>query len=152
MNQHSKAAVHAVKAAVLIEYSKNENDFEKAIESIKIACDLNPTNAYWFYLHSIVLRAHRHFMHTYRSSPTENEKNAIQQAIELSNYHNDSIMYQEIIMYNDKILNNFHSNVNKKDVFLNNKHLSDSKKMIQMIKYVKCTGYILEQLFILYVL
>jgi len=136
MNNESKAAVHAIQAAVLIEYSNHEDSFNKAIECAKIACDLNPINCYWFYLYSLVLTAQRNFLQTYKSYPTETEKNAIQKAIELSDIQNINIMYHEIMLFKNTVLHKFHSNKNKNKYF-NNKHLHDTKILVQMIKYVK---------------
>lgn len=131
MEPQSKAAVHAIEAAVLGEYSENKYDMENAIECVKLACDLNSTNPYWFYLRSKMSTDYRRLLHTYRSSPMDSEKNALQEAIVLSNTQHVDVMYQEILLMNDTILNNFHLNKNKR---LDNKHKCDSKKLFLLMK------------------
>lgn len=129
----SKATVYAIQAAVLIEYGRNENYFKKAIECVKMACDLNQTNSYWPYLHSLVLRAQRHFLNTYKSCPTINEKNAIEAAIALSD-QNVYIKYHKIILIKDEFLHNYHKNKNNFD---SDKHLFYEEKIVLMIKCVR---------------
>lgn len=131
MSYNSKAAVHAIQAAVLVEYGNNEDCFKKAVECVNLACDLDPTISYWFYLHSLVLTAQRRFLLTYKSCPTENEKSTIQQAILLSNVQNMYILYHEITLFKDIVLNN--KNKNKSQ---NHKQLSEEKQIVLMIKYV----------------
>lgn len=139
ISYHSKAAVHAIQAAVLIEYGYNEDCFTKAVECVNIACDLDPNIPYWFYLHSLVLRAHRQFLFTYKSCPTKDEISTIQQAISLSNVQNIYFMYHEITLLKDTILYDFHKNKNEinKHKTQKEKHLSIEKKIILMIKYVQ---------------
>lgn len=137
ISYHSKAAIHAIQAAVLIEYGYNEDCFKKAVECVKVACDLAPNVPYWFYLQSLVLRAYRQFLLTYKSCPTENERSTIQQAILLSNVQNIYFMYHEITLLKDTILYDFHKNKNEINKQMHKeKHLSKEKKIISMIKYV----------------
>lgn len=134
LNNESKAAVYAIKAAVLIEYGDNEDDFEKAVKCTTIACDFNPTGAYWYYFHSLAQTAHRNHKQTSHSCPSKNEMNAIQRAIFLSNTpQNPNFLYHEIILFNDIILSNFHSNKNNEHT----QNLRNAKKLVQMIKYIK---------------
>lgn len=139
ISYHSKAAVYAIQAAVLIEYGFNEDCFKKAAECVNIACDLDPNVPYWFYLHSLVLRAHRLFLLTNKSCPTEDERRTIQQAILLSNVQNIYFMYHEITLFKDSILYEFHKNKNElnKHKMQKEKHLNNEKKIVLMIKYVK---------------
>lgn len=134
LNHESKAAVYAIKAAVLIEYGDDEDDFEKAVKCTTLACDFNPTGAYWFYFHSLAQTACRNHKRASHSCPSKNEMDAIQQAIFLSNTsQNPIIMYHEIILFNDITLSNFHSNKNNEDI----QHLRNTKKLVQMIKYIR---------------
>lgn len=134
LNHESKAAVYAIKAAVLIEYGDNEDDLKKAVECTTRACDFNPTGAYWFYFHSLAQTAYRNHKQTSHSCPSNNEMNAIQQAIFLSNTsQKPNIMYHEIILFKDITLSNFHSNKNNEDI----QNLRNAKKLVQMIKYIK---------------
>lgn len=139
LNYHSKATVYAVQAAVLIEYGYTEHYFKKAIECINIACDLDPNIPYWFYLHSLVLRAYRQFLLTNKSCPSQDERNSIQRAILLSNVQNIYFRYHEITLFKDTILYDFHQNKNEinKCKMLKEKHLCKEKKIILMIKYIK---------------
>lgn len=133
MNNNSKSAVSAIQAVVLIEYGDNESYFEKAIECVKYACNLNPTNSYWLYLHSLVLTAHRYFLKSVISCPTENENNTIRQAIAVSGDQNLMyIKYCKMKLFKDTIVYNYYTNINNKS-----NYLCDVKKIAQMIMYVK---------------
>lgn len=134
MKPKSKAAIYATEAAVLIEYGGNKDYFERAEECSQKACNLNPSNSYWFYLHAIVLRTRRHFLQSFKSCPTDNEINAIEQSIMLSDVQNLFIRYHEIILFKETTLYNFH---NKKNVLSTNIFRDDFYKVVDMIKYVK---------------
>lgn len=128
----SIAAIHAIQAAVYIEYGHDECYFKQADEYSKLACTLDPINPYWFYLHSLVLRAYRIFLNTNLLGPTENEKNAIQQSIALSDDQNIIyIKYHEILLFKDTVLSEF-----RNDKLKNIKLLSNYNTIVKMIKYV----------------
>lgn len=133
MKSTFKAALYAIEAAVLIEYGYNENCFEKAEECAKKACDLNPLNYYWFYLQSLVLKTKRHFLQTYKSCPTIDEKNGIEKSIKLANVQNLFIRYHEITLCKETAFYNFH----KKNKLPANTHRDDFNTVLNMIKYVK---------------
>lgn len=149
LNHQSKAAVSAIRAAVLIEYENNEDHFMKAIECVNIACDLNPTNYYWFYLNSLVLTAHRYFSQSNKSNPTENEKSAMQKAVELcDNDQNIYVKYREVELFRDEVYYNFHTNKNTKDAY--SKYICECQKIVQMIKYVECNFFLLVKINVIY--
>lgn len=137
MNDRSKAVVHAIHAAVLLEYSDSEDCFMEANECAETACNLDPTFSYWFYLHSLVLTAQRQFLYTKKSYTGVKENKAIQQAIKLSDTLNIYIKYHEIILLKDDVLYNFYSKN-----YPSFKHVSDCKKIISMIKYVSLLLFI----------
>lgn len=126
----------AIQSAVFIEYGNNEDHLKKAVECGKMACASNPTNAYWFYCHSLALTAYRRFLQTFKSTPNKNEMNAIQEAITKSNIQNPNIKYHEIILFKDTVLHNFH--LKKKNIYNcpSDQHSCNTKKLIQMIQYV----------------
>lgn len=129
MNKKSLATVLAIKAAVLIEISDNEEGFINAINSAKYACLLEPSNSYWFYIQCVVERAHRKFKEIDESSPTENEINSLCEAMDLSQNKNINIKYHEIIIRNDEI-------EDKTYTLLVHKHTYDSKSLLDKIKCV----------------
>lgn len=136
MESKPRAAVHAVRAAILKEYGRSTSYLKKASECAKKACDLDPKTSYWFYTYSLVLTAQRHFLLTHKSCPTEDEITAIQEAILLSNGNNTLYNYHRMILDRDTIIYKFHSMKNKNKSFLD-KNLKDNKNIVQMIKYIK---------------
>lgn len=102
MDNKSKAAVYATRAAILIEYGKSLECFKNASKYAKEACELDPTTSHWFHIYSLVLTAQRQFVYTHELysterlllqknalCPTENQINfAIQQAISSSDGNN----------------------------------------------------------------
>lgn len=138
MNHESEAAIQAIQAAVLLEYSDSKDCFMEANECAQKACDLDPTCSYWFYLHSLVLTAQRQFIFTTKSYSGVKENKAIQEAIKLSEAHNVYIKYHEMILLKDTVRYNFYSKNNPSF-----KHESGCKTIINMIKYVKLSNYFL---------
>lgn len=135
MDPKSRAAVHGVRAAVLIEYGGNAQYLKKACEYAKKSCETDPNNSYWFYIYSLALTSQRKFLQSYKSNPTENEKNAIQQAILLSNGKNPIFKYHEMLLNRDTIFQNFHKNKNDKSIIATN--LKENKAIVKTIMYVK---------------
>lgn len=64
MDDKSKAAVHAIHAAILIEYGDDLDCFKNACEYAQKACILDPETSHWFHIYSLVLIAQRQFIHT----------------------------------------------------------------------------------------
>lgn len=137
MDTQSKAAVYAVRAATLTQFGVNGKILKKACEFAQKACVIDPITPYWFYNYSLALNAERHYLHTFRSYPTENEINAIQQAIMLSDGNNTSFNYHRMELDKDTIIRDFHTNSNKNDKVMIEKNYQRNKKIVQMIKYVK---------------
>lgn len=136
MDSKSRAAVYAVRAAILIEYSGNPVYLKKAIDSAKKACDLDPSVPYWFYIHSLSLTAYRHFLLTHKSKPSDSEINSIQQAILLSDGDDTNFNYHRMILDRDNTIRYFHDNKNVKDKYVYYKNQQDNKTLVQMIEYV----------------
>ncbi|XP_050544978.1 uncharacterized protein LOC126907616 isoform X2 [Daktulosphaira vitifoliae] len=131
-----RAAVYAIKAAVYLEYATNSKSFKKANEYVKKACDLNPTCSYWFYLLSIILTVERQFLHTNKSRPSEEEKNAIQNAILLSDGCNTKYNFHRMFLERDTIVSDFHANKNDRGKIKMEKNLKDNKIIVNMIKTI----------------
>lgn len=136
MDPKSRASVHAMRAALLIEYGGNVLYFKKACEYAKKACDLDPKTAHWFYIYSLALTAQRHFLHSIKSNPSENEIIAIQQAIGLSDGRNTFYNYHRMTLDKDITIYNYHNNINKNDKSMMEKNLQENQTLVQMIKYV----------------
>lgn len=136
MDSKSRASVHAIRAAVLIEYGGNIIYIKKACEMAKKACDLDPKTSEWFYIYSLALTAHRHFLLPYKSIPTENELNTIHQAILLSNGKNTLFNYHKMVLYRDTTIGNYHNNKNKNDKSMLKKNLQENKQIVHMIKTI----------------
>lgn len=136
MDHRSEAAIHAIQAAVLLEYRNDKVGLIKANQCAKIACDLDPTCSYWFYIHSLVLTAQRQLLFTKKSYSREKENKAIQQAIKLSVTQNIYIKYHEMILLKDDVQYNFYSND-----YPSSKHVNYCNTIITMIKYVKLNYY-----------
>lgn len=89
MDNKSKAAVHAIHAVILIEYSKSINCFKNASKYAKKACELDPETSHWFHIYTLVLIAQRQSVHTENLCITEKEIHlAIQQAVMFSDGKN----------------------------------------------------------------
>lgn len=102
MNNKSKAALIAIRAAILIEYGRSLECFKNASKYAKEACELDPKTSHWFHIYSLVLTAQRQFVYTHELysterlllqknmlCPTENEINlAIQRAVSSSDGKN----------------------------------------------------------------
>ncbi|CAI6352357.1 unnamed protein product [Macrosiphum euphorbiae] len=136
MDSKSRASVHAIRAAVLIEYGGNPIYLKKACDVAKKACDLDPKTSHWFYIHSLALTAQRKFLLSHTSSPTENEMNTIHQAIILSNGKNALFNYHNMVLYRDTTVGYFHNYKNKNDKSLLKKNLHKNKKIVHMIKTI----------------
>ncbi|XP_060861971.1 uncharacterized protein LOC132939002 [Metopolophium dirhodum] len=98
MDSKLRASVHAIRAAVLIEYSENLVYLSKACDMAKKACDLDPTTSHWYYIHSLALTAQRQLSSTHKLIPADDEINAIHQAIVLSNGKNPLFNYHWLVM------------------------------------------------------
>lgn len=136
MDNRSRASAHALHAALLTEYGGNALNFKKACEYAKKACDLDPKNAHWFYIYSLALTAQRHFLHSIKSKPSENEIIAIQQAIGLSDGRNTFYNYHRMTLDKDITIYDYHNNINKKDKSMMEKNFQENKTIVQMIRYV----------------
>lgn len=136
MDSKSRATVHAIRAAVLTEYGEDINYLKKACEFGKKACELDPNNPHWFYIHSLALMAERRFLCTYKSCPSKFEISAIQQAILLSDGKNVYYNYQRMTLDKDTIVDKFHRNENKHNKSVIDKNYQENRKIVQMIKYV----------------
>lgn len=64
MDNKSKAALYAVRAAILIEYGEHLDCFENACVYAKKACLLDPQTSEWFHIYLFVLIAQRQFFLT----------------------------------------------------------------------------------------
>lgn len=136
MDSKSRAAAHAIRSALLTEYGGNALNFKKACEYAKKACDLDPNTAHWFYIYSLALTAQRHFLHSIKSNPSENEIAAIQLAIRLSDGRNTFYNYHRMTLDKDITIYDYHNNINKKDKSMIEKNFQENKTIVQMIKYV----------------
>jgi len=134
MDSKSRAAVHAIRATVLIEYGGNVIYLKKACEVAKKACDLDPKTSYWFYIHSLALQAQRKFLLSPKSIPTENEMNTINQATLLSDRKNPLYNYHKMVLCKDNVVGNYHNNKNKNDKSFLKKNLQENKQIVHMIK------------------
>lgn len=131
MNSKSRASVHAIRAAVLIEYSENHVYLSKACDMAKKACDLDPKTSHWFYIHSLALTAQRQILLSHKSIPAGDEINAIHQAIVLSNGKNPLFNYHRLAM---------------DVIFINKTKLPEDQKIADVIKYLKLRLYIINLL------
>lgn len=136
MDLKSKATVFGIHAAVLIEYGKYHRYYKTACQCAKNACKLDPNTSHWFYIYSLAMTAERHLLCTFRSCPTKCEKNAIQQAIMLSNERNISFNYQRMKLDKDTITSIFFSSKNRFDKYILEKNHQENKQIVLMIKYV----------------
>lgn len=136
MDSKSRASIHAIRAAVLTEYGGNALYLKKACDCAKKACDLDPNTSHWFYVHSVVLTAQRHFLHSIKSIPSENEIDTIQQAIELSDGRNALYKYHKMTLDKDIMIYTYHNNTNKSDKLMKEKNLQENKRLVHTIKYV----------------
>jgi len=136
MDSKSKATIHAIRAAVFIEYSGSPHILKRACDSAKKACDLDPNTSYWFYIHSIALTTQRQFLQSHKSYPTDNEINTIQQAIMLSDGKNTAFNYHRMILDRDTAIRYYHDNKNNHDKLWIEKNRQANKTIVQMIKYV----------------
>ncbi|XP_022176758.1 uncharacterized protein LOC111038033 isoform X2 [Myzus persicae] len=136
MDFKSKAAVHAIRAAVFTEYGGSPHIFKRACDSAKKACDLDPNTSLWFYIHSIALTTQRQFLRSHKSNPTDNEINAIQQAIMLSDGKNTAFNYHRMILDKDTAIRYFHENKNNPDKSWIDKNRQANKTIVQMIKTI----------------
>lgn len=61
MDDKSKAAVHAIHAVILIEYSENLNSFLNACKYANKAIELDQKSSHWIHIKSLVLAAQKHY-------------------------------------------------------------------------------------------
>jgi len=118
MDSKLRASVYAIRAAVLIEYGENLVYLSKACDMAKKACDLDPKTSHWYYIHSLALTVQRQLSLTRKLIPSDDEINAIHQAIVLSNGKNPLFNYHRLVM---------------DDISIN----KENQKFTDMIKYVK---------------
>lgn len=137
MDKKSRAVVHAIRAAVLTEYGGNTINYKKACECAKKACELDPNTSHWFYIYSLALTAQRTCLQSFKSNPTENEINAIQQAVKLSEGKNILFEFKKMTINRDSINWNFHNNINKNHESAIQQNVKGNKSIVKMIKYVK---------------
>lgn len=139
MDSKSRASVHAIHAAVLIEYGENQFYFKKACDMAEKACNLDPKTSHWFYIHSLALTAQRKFSQTHKSIPANTEIKAIHQAILLSNGNNPSINYHKLSIAKDIALGNYYDLDlnNEKNKTIIKRNLQENLKLVDMVKYVK---------------
>lgn len=122
MNNKSKAALFAIRAAILIEYGKSLECFKNASKYAKEACELDPKTSHWFHIYSLVLTAQRQFVYTHELysterlllqknmlCPTENEINlVIQRAVSSSDGKNTySVNLLILTSLNELLANEF---------------------------------------------
>lgn len=62
LTNKSKAAVHAIHAAILIEYDESVSSYEKACDFAKKACDLDPITCDWYNIYSLVLISQQEYL------------------------------------------------------------------------------------------
>ncbi|XP_001944436.2 uncharacterized protein LOC100160066 [Acyrthosiphon pisum] len=136
MDSKSKATIHAIRAAVFTEYGGSPHIFKRACDSAKKACDLDPNTSHWFYIHSIALTTQRQFLQSHKSYPTDNEINAIQQAIMLSDGKNTAFNYHRMILDRDTAIRYYHDNKNNHDKLWIEKNRQANKTIVQMIKTI----------------
>lgn len=136
MDSKSRATIHAIRAAVFTEYGGSPHIFKRACDSAKKACDLDPNTSHWFYIHSVALTTQRQFLHSHKSYPTDNEINAIQQAIMLSDGKNTTFNYHRMVLDKDTAIRYYHDNKNNHDKLWIEKNLQMNKTLVQMIRYV----------------
>jgi len=98
MDSKLRSSVHAIRAAVLIEYGENLVNLSKACDMAKKACDLDSNTSHWYYIHSLALTAQRQLSSTHKLIPSDDEINAIHQAIMLSNGKNPLFNYHRLWM------------------------------------------------------
>lgn len=136
MDSKSKATVHAVRAAVFIEYGGNAHVFKRACNSAKRACDLDPNTSQWFYIYSLALTTQRQFLQSHKSNPTDNEKNAVQQAIMLSDGNNTVYNYHRMTLDRDTAIRYYHDNKNNSNKFWIEKNRQANRTIVQMVKAI----------------
>lgn len=125
MNCKSRAAVYGIHAAVCIEIGGEA--LQNAVHYAKHACELDSNSAYWNYFHSIALTAHRQYLETYKSCPTEVEFDAIQHAIILVNEPNPYFNLHRMNLLKNKILYHYYYDSAKS----NKNVLENSSRQIQ---------------------
>jgi hypothetical protein len=95
---------------------------------------LDPSSPHWFYIYAVALTKQRTFLHSYKSHPTENEINAIQHAIMLSDGKDTVFNYHRILLDKDTANRNYHDNINIKNNDMSEKNLQANQKIVDMIK------------------
>lgn len=131
----SRAAVHAIHAAVCIEIGGEA--LQNAVKYAKQACDLDSDTAYWHYFHSVALTAQRQYLNTYKSCPTEVEFDAIQHAIVLVNEPNPYFNFHRMNLLQNKILYYYYDSDNNNKIVLENSSKQiqqDFQNIIELIK------------------
>ncbi|KAL5239365.1 hypothetical protein ACI65C_006775 [Semiaphis heraclei] len=121
VDSKSRASIHAIRAAVLIEYGENLGYVSKACGLSKKACAFDPNTSYWFYIHSLALTALRQLL-LYNSLPANDEIKAINQAIVLSNEQNPLFNYHKLFI--------------DYTYYISKKNLGRNQKVADMIKII----------------
>lgn len=65
MDNKSKAAVHAIHAAILIEYGENLNCYKNACKYVKKAFELDSKTSHWSHVYALVLITQREFLRSH---------------------------------------------------------------------------------------
>jgi len=151
MDNKSKAAVHIIRAAILVEYGRSLECFKNASKYAKEACELDPKTSHWFHIYSLVLTAQRQFVYRHKLysterlllqknalCPTENEVNsAIQQAISSSDGKNTySVNLLVLTSLNELLENEFQVAQNGLPVF----KTDDSEYIVRFYFELKRSG------------
>lgn len=120
MDNKSKAAVYAIRAAILVEYGNSLECFKSASKYAKEACELDPKTSHWFHIYLLVLTAQRQFVYTHKLysterlmlqknalCPTENEINlALKQATSSSDGRNTYSVNLLVLTFLNELLDN----------------------------------------------
>lgn len=152
MDNKSKAAVHAIHAAILIEYGENPNCFKSACKYAEKAFELDSETSHWFHVYALMLITQKQFLCSHNLYDTEepslkiNEmcqtKNvidlAIQKAIMSSN--DDSISSLSSLVLT--VLNQFMSTKFKMELNgLSGFKTVNLKDMVRLYFYLMATSY-----------
>lgn len=84
MNNKTKAAVYAIRAIILIEYSEDLDFFKNACQYADDACALDPKTSHWFHIYALVLIAQRQFLIVHKIRYTTDELRTIENEIHLA--------------------------------------------------------------------
>uniref|UniRef100_A0A2S2RB26 Uncharacterized protein n=1 Tax=Sipha flava TaxID=143950 RepID=A0A2S2RB26_9HEMI len=134
MNVKSRAAVHAINAAVYIEIGGKT--LLNVVQYAKKACDLDSETAQWKFIYSLALTAQRQYLMSNKSCPTASEFDAIQHAIILSNRPNPNFDFHRMRLMTNKILYHYHFDKSKIKTNTPEKTKQDFYNIIELIKSI----------------